>query len=69
MFRRLNALRRLLLEGVDDPEVVPDLQGINDTVRIAVERKRDFHHAGAEPLQRLSDIGFATFHGDSLLHT
>ena len=38
---------------------------MTDAVGIAVERKRYFHNAGAELLQRLRYIGFAAFGGDS----
>lgn len=60
-FRRLAALRRFFLEGMDHPDMIAQLHCVNDPKGVARERQGYFQDTRAEPLQGLGYIGFATF--------
>jgi hypothetical protein len=47
--RRLDLLRGLFLEGVHDPEVISDPDGINRPIGIASMRQRDLVNAPSSP--------------------
>lgn len=48
MFGRLDALRRLLLESVYDPDFVGELHRVDHAERVALERQRDLEDARAQ---------------------
>ncbi len=60
MFGRPHAFRRFLLEGVEHPNFIRRLHGVNDAERITFERQRDLKYTGADGVQRLGNIGLRT---------
>ena len=64
MFWRLDALLRLLLECVNDPDFVRKLDSINDAKRIAAVRERDLQHARTETVQGLGNVRLSAFRRD-----
>ena len=58
MFGRPDALLRLLLKRIYDPDLIRELDRVHDAKRIAAERERDFENARAEAMKRFRDIGF-----------
>ena len=59
VLRGLDALRRFLLEGMNNPNLIANLHSIDDTKGIAAERQCDFKDAGAETFERLGNVGLA----------
>ena len=57
--RRLDALRRFLLEGLEHPDIAAELHCVDNPVSIALKRQCDLQHAGAKPMQGLRNIGLA----------
>src|ERR1035437_5565176 len=55
LLRRFDPRLRFLLEGVDHPNVVADLQRVDHPERVAAMLERQFHHAGAKTSQRLGN--------------
>ena len=51
VIRGLDALGRLLLKGVHDPDVVADLHGVDDPERIPPVLEHDLHHAAVKALE------------------
>lgn len=64
VFRGFDPALRFFLEGVDHPDVVINLQGVDNPVRIAPVFQCQFHHAGAKPGQVLGDIRHLAFGQD-----
>ena len=60
----LDPLLRLLLEGVHNPQPLPDPQRVDRPIRIGAVMERHLEYAGADTLQRLGDIGLLAFGRD-----
>jgi hypothetical protein len=58
-------MRRLLLEGMDDPEVITKLHRIHQPKRIAPKRQGNLKHTRSKPLHRLGYSCLAAFGGDT----
>ena len=58
MLRRPDALRRFLLEGVQHPDILPELHGVGDAVRIAALRKCDLEPAQPSPCRGFAISAF-----------
>jgi hypothetical protein len=56
----LDALRRFLLERMDDPDVIANLHGVNHAIGVTPECQGNLEYAGAETLQGFRYIGFTT---------
>lgn len=63
VFRGLDALGRLLLKGVHDPDVVADLHGVDHPERIASVLEHDLHHAAVKALEWFGAVGLAALGG------
>ena len=55
--RGLDALGRLLLEGVKNPDFIPNLHGVDDAKGVPTVGKRNFKEAGAKAFERLGNVG------------
>ena len=49
---------------MDDPDFVVELDGIDDSKRIAAESQRHLKHARAEAMHRFRNVRFAAIRGD-----
>lgn len=63
-FRGFDAGLRFFLEGVQNPNLVADLHGVNHAVSVAAKPQRELEYAGAKPFERLGDIGMPAFGDD-----
>ena len=63
-----DSLLRLLLEGVQHPNVIPDLQSVDRPIRIGSVLQGHLIHAGSETLHRLGEVVLAAF-GRSRQHS
>ena len=59
-----DSLSRFLLKSMKNPYFIPDLNGIDDSKRIAVPRQRNLKNAGTQTFERLGNIRFAALRGN-----
>ena len=60
MFRRPDAFCGLLLKPVNDPDLVRELNRIEDPVSVAPKCERDFKYARAKPAHGFGNVRLAT---------
>ena len=55
---------RLLLEGVHNPQPLPELQRVDRPIRIGAVLEHHLEYTGADTMQRLGDVGLLAFGRD-----
>ena len=60
----LIAMLHLLLEGVHNPQPLPELQRVDRPIRIGAVLEHHLEYTGADTLQRLGDVGLLAFGRD-----